>query len=361
MCSLGALFQSILHAHRVFALPALVPIGNNLVLVTVITLLVPSFGLAAMSYGTVGGAALWMLLIPFVLQHLPRGASGLDAGSLRDLLRALWPLIVLLGVDQVAGLIQKTLVSDLEVGSVAVLNYSARLEGLPVGIFAGAFAAVIFPALIEVAARGDKQALEQRFSFGIAAISFFLLPSAAFLIAESELVVKWLLERGSFTSEATVRTARALELYSFGMLSQGLIVYLNRVYFALGDTRTPMVVGVITAALHVLFCWAAVIGMGYLGIAVGTTFYAITYSLILLFWLSRRIKGPFHVFLKCTWRSFGVSSILVLILSIMDLPQSMGGLVFAIAAFGVGYFALSFLLRDPVIESIRLRSFRSIG
>lgn len=357
LCSLGALFQSTLHAHRIFALPALIPVGNNLVLILVLVVLVPSYGLAGMSYGTVGGGALWLLLIPFVLQHLPRGAGCFDAGSLRDLMRALWPLIVLLGVDQVAGLVQKTLVSDLEAGSVAVLNYAARLEGLPVGIFAGALAAVIFPALVEVAARGDKQALEERFRFGVAAISFFLLPSAAFLIAESELIVKVLLERGAFTPEATLRTARALELYSAGLLSQGLIVYLNRVYFALGDTKTPMVVGVVTAVLHVFFCWLAVDSIGYLGIAIGTTFYAIAYFLMLIIWLRGKVNNPFHNFFISVWRPLIASSILMMAMCFFDLPSAMFGLLVGIVAFVVGYLLLLSFMRDPVLEDVKLRFF----
>jgi putative peptidoglycan lipid II flippase len=310
LCSFGALFQSILHAHKVFSLPAFIPIGNNLVLILVILTLVPLFGVASLGYGSVLGGALWLILIPFVLHKVRKSNASLGFDKLKDLFSALWPLIVLLAVDQIAGLIQKTLVSDLDVGSIAVLNYAARLHGLPVGIFAVAISAAIFPALVEVIAHGNKKMLEEKFSFGIELVCFFLMPTAVFLIVESESFVRVLLERGSFTSEATIRTSRALELYSIGMLSQGLIVYLNRVYFALGDTKTPMLIGIITAGFHVLFCWLAVIKFGYVGIAIGTSFYAIVYSFFLIWRLRRLIQKPFNLIIKGIWRTLAASSVM---------------------------------------------------
>ena len=360
-CSLGALYQSILHAHRNFAFPALIPVGNNLILIFVLIVLVPSYGLVALGYGSVVGAALWLLLLPSVLRQLPSAQGALDMADLRDLLKALVPLIVLLGVDQVAGLVQKTLVSDLEVGSIAVLNYAARLEGLPVGVFAGALSAVMFPALVEVVARDDRQALKERFGFGIAAIAFFLIPSTAFLIAESELVVRVLLERGSFAAEATARTARALELYSIGLLSQGLIVFLNRFYFALGNTRTPMIIGVITAALHVIFCWGAVNAIGYLGIAIGTTFYAIAYFVILIVGLRPAIPNPIRLLAISIWRPVVGSCVICWIMYAYDFPHSLIGLGALMVTCMAVYMMIAILLKDPVIEDLKFRFGKFLG
>jgi len=352
-CSLGSLFQSILHAHQSFALPALVPVGNNIIIIGVLIVLAPVYGLGAMSGGVVVGALVWFLLVPFVMRYVPRGEAIVNARELCGLLVAVTPLMALLMVDQIAGLIQKFLVSDLDHGSISVLNYAARLQGLPVGILAGSLAAVMFPSLVEAFAKGDRHLIDGRFKFGVATVSFLLLPSAAFLIGEANLVVRVLLERGSFSSEATTRTAAALQIYSVGLLSQGLIVYLNRVYFAKGDTRTPMIVGMVTAGLHILVCWIAVKLFGYIGIAIGTSLYAFAYSIALLARLGETIKAPISIFADAVWRPLLASLGMLLVLCLLNFPQSIIGACCAISISCVSYMMFAFMLRDPSLNIVR--------
>lgn len=353
--SLGALLQSVLHAHRLFILPALVPTINNLFVIFVLLVFVPSYGLMALSYGTMTGAALWLLLVPSVIHSLPSKRGTIDRASLSDLWRALLPLIILLVVDQIAALLQKTLVSGLETGSISVLSYAARLQGLPVGIFAGALSAAIFPALVEATAKGDRGSFEERFLFGLGGIAFLLVPATAFLITYSELIVKVLLERGAFSAEATLRTAAALELYSAGLVAQGLIVYINKVYFSLGNTKTPMIVGIITAIFHVFLCWVAVTNIGYLGIAAGTAAYAILYLVVLLLFLRAHIASPILSVARATWRPTAASIFMVGVAHASPFRSSVEGLMLALGFCGIAYIAASVLLGGPIWKETRQR------
>lgn len=361
--TLGSLFQSVLHAHRKFIQPALVPIGNNIVIILVLIFFVPAFGLVAISYGTVVGGVLWLLLIPFVSTCLPKKEKTCEHSGVKDLFGAILPLVALLLVDQIAGLVQKTLVSDLQEGSIAVLSYAARLEGLPVGIFAGALASVIFPALVEAVARNDKSMLTHRFEFGLSALGFLLMPSTAFLICQSDLIVKILLERGAFDANATLRTARALEFYSVGIFFQGMIVYLSRVYFSLGNTKTPMIIGVFAAAVHILFSWIAVNMIGYMGIAIGTSIYAGLYAVGLMYWLSKYIDNSFLLLLRAVWRSLTISLLIGFLMPWFNFSSSIGGLIQSVFVFGLIYVLFSFIFNEPILRPVKdrcRRAFRAI-
>lgn len=354
--SLGALMQSVMHANQRFLLPALVPALNNLVLIASLLLLVPSFGLIAFGYGSVLGAALWLTLLPGVLTQLPKAPAKFEPRELRALLLSMLPLVILLLADQLSGLVQKTLVSDLETGSIAVLNYAARLEGLPVGIFASAIAAAFFPALVDALARRDPKAVAERFSLGLAGTCFFAVPAMLFLMVESKQVVKVLLERGAFGPEASLRAAQALSWYALGLLPQSLIVFLNRVYFANGDTRTPMAIGVFTAAIHVLFCWLLVNQVGYLGIAMGTSLYAFMYCMLLLARLGSVIDAPLRHMWAALWRAAVAGFVMVLVLMFFDFTESISGFLLALAAGSSAYLAVALLLRDPVLAAWRITS-----
>ena len=89
-----------------------------------------------------------------------------------------------------------------------------------------------------------------------------------------------LFERGAFDTAATLMTADALFYYALGLLPQSMIVYLNRLYFSANETLLPLRVGTVAAGLHILFCWATVKQIGYLGIAIGTTLYSFIYAIM---------------------------------------------------------------------------------
>lgn len=358
---LGSLLQSVAHAHQRFVLPALVPLLNNVVIIASLLLLVPSLGLIGLSQGTALGALLWLILLPDVLRRLPVAPARLRPGELRGLGSAMLPLVVLLAADQFSALVQKTLVSDLETGSIAVLNYAARLEGLPVGIFAAAIAAVFFPALVEALARGNRTATQERFELGLTAVCFFAVPATLLLTMEPQLVVRVLLERGAFGQEASVRAAEALRWYALGLLPQSLIVFINRFYFAAGDTRTPMRIGVAAAALHVLFCWALVEQVGYLGIAIGTTVYALVYAALLLAGLGRQLTEPARVLGRASWRALAAGAVMAAVFWFGAFPESLLGLLSALTAGGMIYLLAAYLLGDPILRVRRAATTPALG
>ncbi|WP_132543969.1 murein biosynthesis integral membrane protein MurJ [Plasticicumulans lactativorans] len=350
MAGLGSLLQSVLHAHQRFFLPALIPVLNNIVLIVFLLLVVPTAGIVGLAQGTLLGAAVALVLVPQVRAVLPRCEPEYSPGALRELVGAMLPLVFLLVADQVSALIQKALVSDLAPGSIAVLNYAARLEGLPIGIFAAAVAAVFFPALVEALSRGSAEEARSRFALGLGLVCFCMIPAMIFLLCESRLIVRVLFERGAFDAEATSRAAAALVYYAIGLLPQSFIVLLNRIYFAAGDTRTPMHIGVLSALLHVGVCWVLVETMGYLGIALGTSVYALIYAVL----LSMRLKGVLQttpdLWWKSVWRALVAGTLMAMLYQAWDFPESISGLLLALSSGTVLYCLAAWILRDPVFK-----------
>jgi putative peptidoglycan lipid II flippase len=347
LVGLGSLLQSVAHAHQRFLLPAAVPALNNVLLIAALILVVPAAGVTGFAQATLIGAAAWLVLWPLVQRLLAPVAAAPRPGDLVGLARAMLPLVLLLLADQLSALVQKALVSDLEPGSIAVLNYAARLEGLPVGIFAAAISAVFFPALVAALAGGDADRIGQRFRAGIGAVLFFAVPAAVFLVFEASLTVRVLLERGAFDSAASARAADALVWYAVGLVPQSLIVYLHRAYYATGNTRTPMAVGIFSAVLHILLCWQLVGAFGYLGIAMGTTAYAILYLVLLGVFLPRPMAGHLLGCWGGLWRAATAGVAMAALFLVWPFPPTLLGLGLALGAGGLVYLAVAWLVRDP--------------
>lgn len=353
---LGVLFQSVLHSNQLFFLPATIPVLNNVVLIGTLVLIVPTMGFASFSYGTVLGAALWIILLPSVMSCLPHGKAKLESQEFFKLLAAILPLIILIVSDQLSALVQKVLLSELEVGSIAAINYASKLQGLPVGVFAAAIATVYFPALVNALARRNQNEVSVHFREGVAFIGLFSVPAMVFLVVEPYLITRVLFERGAFDYEASARVAEALRYFALGLFPQSMIVFLNKIYFAGGNTRVPMLIGVASAVLHVVFCWVLVKGFGYLGVAISTSLYALIYFVLLLLFLRGFVGRIIPTLFAVLWRQAVAGFLMALLLVSLDFETSLMGLLQALFAAGGGYLVLALLLRDEAIKG--LLSFR---
>ncbi|MCL2166937.1 MAG: polysaccharide biosynthesis C-terminal domain-containing protein, partial [Clostridiales bacterium] len=63
--------------------------------------------------------------------------------------------------------------------------------------------------------------------------------------------VKLLFERAAFTAEDTIMTAEALFWFGPGMGAMAATQVLTRAYYALGDTRTPLIFGISSIAVNI--------------------------------------------------------------------------------------------------------------
>ncbi len=346
----AVLLQSVLHAQQRFIAPAVVPALNNLLVIGVLAAFGASAAIFPVAWAYVAGGLLWWVILgPATRPFLAGGADFANRQAFRAALAALGPLILLLVVDQTSALVQKRFVSDLELGSIAALNYAYKLEGLPVGIFAAAVATVFFPSLIDAIVRGNRHATSAAFRDGVTAIVHVAVPATLLLGLKSELVVRVLFERGAFDARATELTAAALRLYALGLVPQSLIVFLNRVFYAAGDTVTPMRIGIAAAALHVGLAWWAVSLIGYTGVALATTVYAFIYA----GWLGLRLRQVSGVglaeLMRSGWRAAGAGAGSGA--ALLAFPGDGGWAALAGAAFLVvaAYGALLWTLRDPLL------------
>lgn len=286
--STGVLLQSASHARSRFFVPALIPFANNVLIIASLLVLVPRIGISGLVIGYLLGATGWWAITWSVRRDIFAARfSFMDRNEMVGLFLITAPLVWLLAADQVSALIQKTLLSDLATGSIATLNYAARLSGLPLGVFAAAIATVYFPLLSKAQSGGHKGEITSSFRDGLATTLLVMLPVSIVFIWGAEVIVQTVFERGAFDRSATERTAAALVYYAIGMVPQAFIVYLNRAFFAAKNTRTPMIVGLISVVFHLVANVLLVRAIGAVGIALGTTIYALVYSALLVVNLRR--------------------------------------------------------------------------
>jgi len=200
------------------------------------------------------------------------------------------PIIISYSLNQVQVAVNANFGSSLFPGSITAFLWSYRLFQLPVGIFAIAIAVASFPTMTEQAALKRWDQLRQTISQAIRMVIFITLPISAGMIILRVPLIRVLFQHGHFTAQDTYTTAFPLAFFTVGISAQSVIQILPRAFYALQDTWTPVILGVIAMAVNVMAMVLLVGPLAVGGLAFATSIAAFV-NMILLFYMLRRRLG----------------------------------------------------------------------
>jgi putative peptidoglycan lipid II flippase len=244
----------------------------------------------AMAIGVLVGGALQVLAQwPSLAQIGFLGKPRLDLAhpGVREALRRMGPVLLGLGIYLIDVVLARRFLSSLGTGAQTYFGFALRLCDFPQGIFVMAIQTAALPSLAALAARGDRRELEATYSFGVRLTLFVAITATALFIALAEPIVALLFERGAFDATATHETARALIAQGLGIWTVAVVRQLLAVYFALGDTRTPVAVSLIDLSVFIALALTLRGPLGHIGIGIAVTGSSAA-QMTLLWWRLRR-------------------------------------------------------------------------
>lgn len=294
--ALNGISMGILHSYQNFLAPAVGTVLYNLGIIIVGLLLMPYFGpeygIIGFAVGVVGGSIFYFAMqFPALLKIGLRYRPVIDLShpGVRKIGKLILPVLIGLSVTQFNLFVNQNLGSMLPQGMISALRAAQRIMQLPIGVFAIAIAAAMFPTLTGYAAREEKEDFKKTMSLGVRTIIFITLPSAVGLIVLREPIVRLLFQQGQFTAEDTAATAYALLFYCFGLFAYSAIQLLNRVFYALQDTKTPVTTGILTIVVNIILNFALVKPMGHGGLALAYSLAGLLNMVMLLLVLRMQI------------------------------------------------------------------------
>lgn len=201
------------------------------------------------------------------------------------------PIILSYSLNQIQVVVNSNLGSHLIEGSLTAVWYSYRLYQLPVGIFALAIAVAVFPTLNEHAALNKWKDFVLTSSLAVRMVIFITLPISIGMIVLRYPLIRVLFEHGAFTPTDTFATAIPLLYFAVGISAQSVIQILPRMFYALQDTWTPVVIGIISMLANVAFMFLLVKPLQTGGLAFATSLAAVLNAILLLYLLRKRLKS----------------------------------------------------------------------
>jgi putative peptidoglycan lipid II flippase len=248
----------VLNSHHRFFISYTAPVAWNVAMIATLLFYGNRLDLPHLAqvtaWGSVIGSALQFgVQFPTVLRLLPRFRPILDIASshIREIVHNFFPVFVSRGVVQISAFVDAFLASFLGQGAVVALNYAQSLYTLPVSLFGMSVSAAELPAMSKTLgeAKVVAETLRHRLDNGLQRISFFIVPSAVAFLALGDIIAAVLYQTGKFTHADSIYVWTILAGSAVGLLASTLGRLYSSTYYALRDTRTPLLYAVLRVGL----------------------------------------------------------------------------------------------------------------
>lgn len=295
--SLVALCMGILNTVRHFFTPAISTVFLNLSMILAALFLHNRFQVPIVSLAVgvlIGGLLQLALQLPVLYRKgFPiRPNFNFGHPALKRIALLMGPSIFGVGVYYLNITVGSILASLLPEGSVSYLYYAQRLFEFPQGIFTVSVAQAVLPSMSRQAAAGDMDALKESLSYGVRLTLFITIPAMVGLIFCATPIFSLLFMGGAFDFAKAANCGVALFYYSLGLTFVALVRVLVPAFYALKDTKTPVLIAFIAFVLNLLFSLVLMGPMKHAGLALASSLSALG-NMGLLLWFLRKKIGPF--------------------------------------------------------------------
>ena len=252
---MGGLMMGVLYSRKKFWVPALGPVIYNSGIIVGGVVLRHWLGIHGLVWGAIAGAFLGNFLIPFlaVLRLGVRIRPSFDVRhpAAMKVWRMLLPIGLGVSLPSIDQLVNKEFASYLGTGNTTAVMNAYRLMLLPIGLFAQAMAQAVFPTLSEQAGMKNITAMRRTMNQSLRNILFLTVPASALMYLLSEPIITFLLQSGKYTHLDTLVTASVLRCLSLGIFAWSCQSLLTRGFYALQNSKVPVISGAIVSVLFV--------------------------------------------------------------------------------------------------------------
>lgn len=288
--SVTAIFGGMLNSVKKFAAFAFTPVIMNICVILFTHFLQGKLAAHfAISYALIFAGLVQILFMWFCLYRA--GLTFVPSFNFYDpdvkkLIRNMGPATMSSGAQQINLFISQSIASFVP-GTVSILSYADRLYQFPLALIGVTFGTILLP---ELAQFYKKKSVNEANGLQVKAIIIALavsVPSMVGLVILSEPIIHLIYERGMFLRGDTIKTAETLAIFALGLPAFVLTKVLTPIFYANGDTKTPMRITIYSLVVNTGLNIVLMIFFAHVGIALGSSL-AGCYNVWLLFIYAKR-------------------------------------------------------------------------
>ncbi|KKR40881.1 MAG: putative peptidoglycan lipid II flippase MurJ [Candidatus Yanofskybacteria bacterium GW2011_GWF1_44_227] len=299
--SISTVVGSVLQALERFWAYALAPVFYNLGIIVGAIFFVPMLAsrgineVYGLGFGVILGATLHLSVqLPSAIHVGFRFRLIFDWADegLRKIFRLMLPRTIGLGAYSLDAVITNAIATTMTAGSITILNLANNLQFVPISVIGISMATAVFPALSSHASGQEKRDFTYKLRDTLKKTFYIVSMLAVLMAALSYPIIKLLFGTGSFGGVNIRETAFVLSIFMIGVVAQSLVPILSRAFYAIQNTRTPVIAAIITISLNIILSlvFSFVFHWGVRGLALAFSISGNLNFLILWYLFNSKIK-----------------------------------------------------------------------
>ena len=293
----SAVFRGYLNLKGNFFDPAITGIIMNIVIIAFTILTGVTDNPYYLIIGALLGNTLQYILFPRATRKLGyRHRKVLDFKNkyVRNLILISIPIIISSAAGEISIIVDNSMASAF-FGKAAIskLFYSKTMLTMITGVITISVTTALFPKIAELGQLGKIDQMKERISSSVVSTMLLIIPASIGMAVLSEPIIGVVFERNAFTRNDTIIVAALLTAYAPNNIFQSIVDVVDRGFYAVGDSKTPVIVVLIQQFLNVIFNLIMIKFFGIEGLAYATVLSTAVGTVLMLFQFRKKF-GSFN-------------------------------------------------------------------
>ncbi len=312
----GTFFTALLQSYNHFFIPGIAAALYNLGIIIGVISFSSSLGIYSTTVGVLLGGFIFILVqIPLARKigfRFKPSIAYIKSDGVKKIGKLMWPRTISVVLFQLGTVAIGSFISFLsDPGRMNVIfDFAKTLAFAPVALFGQTIAQAAFPVLSR---EKDKPAeFKETFINSFNQMLYLVLPVSVLILVLRIPVVRLVFGASKFDWPATVLTGQTLAFFSISIFAQALITLVLRAFYALHDTKIPLIVGAISTVVLIAasYSFIVVFGWGVESLGIAFSIASILQLIILFLILEKKVGGFNKLPLLSSWAKFFISSFL---------------------------------------------------
>ncbi len=361
------LYTNLLNAEKIYGYSTFCSIINSIVLIAFIVLFAEKWGVWVLVVSMpVSYFFQWLLLYikgrKYAVISFKYGFW--DIGIKVLVIQAL-PILLSQATVEINQVVDRALLTSVGTGALTAVSYAAVLYQFVTSLVSTPLSTVMFTELSEAGAKADNNEIKSILNNSYKLLILVCIPIIIIMFFIPNDIVDIVYGHGKFDSEAVGKCALGLKMYGLCLLPTSIKAVLSRAYYAVKNTRRPMVIGMLEVAMNIGLSILLVKRFGILGVVGATAISSFVFLVVMLIDFNKKyIKVISKHSLFSYWKIVVSTIILIIVFYIsrnVFFYNSWVDFICKLIVSFLLYALILIILREKTLTSFLLKGKQSIS
>ena len=284
------IFTNLLNAEKVYGFSNIVAILQTVLVIAALFFLGKRYGIMVAVIAVPAGFLLQFAVLAlrsgkFWSRKIKRNPWNVNTKVL--VLQAL-PILFSNATVEINQFVDKILLVRIEEGAVTAVHYAGVLFQFASNLLSIPISTVMFTEFSELISKNDEEGIRKRVKEALHVILLVGIPVMIVMLFFTQPIIRIVYGRGNYTETAILNTAAGLFFYSFCVIPTCLNQILTKAFYAMEDTKTPMVLSILGVIVNIGSSILLSHFMGLAGVVAGTAVSSLIFAVVRILVFSRK-------------------------------------------------------------------------